>query len=324
MERPSVGIVSQIGFETTPGTAVAANKLLKSVSFNPKIKQTNQKFRAQGYRMNTVLARHKNWGEGDYNGVLDYNQTNYIFESLFGAATPSLAATGAYQRDWIPGTKTADNPRTLTIQKGDATAADIYPFGVITSFSMEATQEDFNIKGNLLAQAPTLNSALTSNPTEIAERPVQRGDINVYMDDTFGTIGMTLLAKVQREMLEISDKIVPAWFHNRSKGSFTDIAEKEYEPAFEMTLAHDAQSRTLNAAIASNPEKILRWQAQGNLITGTTYELIQIDMAVRFEEPEEIGDSDGIYAYKYKCMLNPNSSLGSYMKIRTICTLATL
>lgn len=325
MERSGVGIVSQIGFESTPGTPVAANKLLKSISFKPTLKQANQKFRPQGFRVPATLARHKNWAEGSFDGVLDYNGLPYILECLFNAATPSTVATGAYQRIYVPGVETADSTRkTVTIERGDATAADQYGFGQLTSLQMEAGQEDMNVKGNLVAQYPTQNTTLTASPTKIADRLVQRGDINVYLDDTYGARGTTQLLKVSREMLDIPDKYQPAFFHNRAKSSFTDVVEKDYEPKFDFTMSHDAVSRTLLASILANPEKFLVWEARGNLITGSTYELIKIEMAVKFDEPEEIDDQDGVYAYKFNCALMPNTSLGSYMTITVINTIATL
>lgn len=325
MERSSTGIVSQIGRESTPGTPVAANKLLKSISFNLKQKFSNQKMRAQGNRTPTVLARHKQWAEGDYEGILDYNTLPYILDCIFNAASPTSPATGAYQRVYTPGTTSADSSRkTLTVEVGDATAADQYAFVQIQSFSMEATQEDFNIKGSLISKYPTLNGSLTATPTVVAERPVQRTDVNLYLNDTYGDRGTTQLTKAQSEMLDISEKFIAAWFHNRAITSFTDVVEKDYEPTFEFTLSHDSASRSLLASIAANPEKFMRWEARGALIADTTYELIQIDLALRFDEPEEIKDSDGVYAYKYKCTAMPNTDLGSYMTIKTINTIATL
>lgn len=331
MERSGVGIVSQIGVETTPGTAVPANKILPDINVNLDFESVDETFRAQGARVNTAQAKHKMWGKGSYEGKLDYNTINYVFDGIFNAASPTqIGALIAYERNYLPGVFTADSTRkTYTTQIGDATACDEYPFTQFQSFSLEAGQENFDIKGNAVAQYPNINATLTANPTKVAQRPVQRGDINVYMDTTFAGIGTTQLLKPMREMLDLGDKFVEAWFHNRSVASFTDVVEKAYDAKFEFTLAHDATSRSLLAALASNPLRFIRWEARGNLI-GTHsatqyYELIQIDLAVRFGKPEKLLNPDGEpYAYKFNCTTEYDSSMNGHIKIKTISGLASI
>lgn len=331
MERSGVGIVSQLGVETTPGTAVAANKILPDIDFNLSPKYVNDTHRAQGSRVPTAFARNKMWAAGDFGGKLDYNTINYVLDGLFPAAAPSqIGSIQAYTRNYTPGVFSADSTRkTFTVQKGDATAADQFPFVQLQSFSLEASQDSFDIKGNAVAQYPTLNGSLTSSPTTVAQRPVQRGDINLYMDTSFAGIGGTQLTKAMREMFDLGEKFVEAWFHNRSAGSFTDVVEKAYEAKFEFTIAHDSTSRTLLAAMASNPVKYMRWEAQGALLGTVTatnyYELIQFDMALVFDSVEELKNSDGEpYAYKYSCKTINDSTLGGHMKVKTICGLAAI
>src|SRR5687768_7395974 len=138
MLRPGVGIVNQIGIETTPGTAVPVNKFLSTLNFNLKPTVGAKTFRAQGSRVNTSSVQHKRMASGDFDGILDYNSFPYVCEGLFNAATPTaLVASIAFQRIYTAGVRTADATRkTFTIEQGDATAVDKFAFAQLLSMAI--------------------------------------------------------------------------------------------------------------------------------------------------------------------------------------------
>ena len=290
MSRGSVGIVSQIGVEATPGTAVPANKLLPTLSFKPKPTFATQKYRAQGARTTTSLTQSKHMGDGELTGVLDYNSIIWALNGIFNfTAGTQIGSLTAYQRVWNAGVYTSDmNRKTYTIEKGDADSADRYTSAQIKSFGFEASQDQYNIKGSMFSRYPDLDVVLTASPTKVPERPVERDDINLYIDNTFGSIGTTQVTNARRENLDIGDKFKEAFFHNRSIDSFTDIVEVPYEAMFTWVTGHNAQSRAIHAAIKSNPKKYIRWEAVGNLLgvnaSVNIYEKIWVDMAVKFEK----------------------------------------
>lgn len=330
MSRGSVGIVSQIGVETTPGVAVAANRLLPSLSLMPKPTFKTQKYRAQGARTTTVVTQAEHMGEGELTGVLDYNSIIWLFNGIFPfAAGTQIGALQAYTRQWNAGVFTSDMARkTFTIEKGDAESADRYASAQIKSIGLEATQDQFNVKGSMFALYPELDIVLTAAPTKIPERPVQRDHINLYIDSTYAAIGTTQVTQARRESLDIGEKFKPAWYHNRSIPSFTDIVETPYEASLTWATGHNAQSRAVHAGIKQNPKKYLRWEAIGNLLgtNGATpvYEKIWLDMAVRFEKATELENDDDIYGYEYQCALNDDAAEGTHLIVTVVNGLANM
>jgi hypothetical protein len=328
--RAAVDKAFQFGIETTKGTIVAANRYTPTLGFMMQPETEEQEFTASGARQPTSMGRHKIWGSGTYEGVTDYNSLMYIASCLFADPTASqIGSLTAYRRQYRPGVRTSDNARkTLTIQPGDATAVDNYPYSQLTGLNMELGLAETKVNGKIVSQYPTFNQTKTSSPTSIPERPVLRGDINVYMDSSLAGIGTTLITEARRETLAIGDKFKEAWFHNRSNPSWGGTVELPYKGLFSFVTAHNAQSRGYLAALAANDWVFLRIEAQGQLLgnNGGTdvYELMQWDIAGKMKKPEEIGNDDGVQGYKYNVLSIENPDLGRAYQLDLINSRATL
>ena len=324
MNRGGVNRVTQIGVETTSGTAVAANRFTPTLSWNLQRMRDTKKNRAQGSKTPSNHVIHKKMANGSVEGILDYNSIIYLLDSLFNAASANLAS-GAYTRTYTPGVRSADGTgKTYTVEDGDSTACEDFPYVKVTSLEIGATQDDFTVSGNLISRYPVDNQSLASSPTVIPELPVERNDINLYIDDSFAALGGTQITEALEEQLTIPDKFIEFFVHNRTAGEFHDIVERDYEPTFSFSTVHNSQSRSLIAAIDANPNKWLRWEAIGPTV-GSTTAMIRIDMCVKFDTPERIGESDSPLGYKYSCSLMPDDAgLTSYMVITSRNGLATL
>lgn len=331
MNRSGVNRVTQIGVETTAGTSVNANRLTPTLSWNLNRKRETKTFRAQGYKSPSSQVLHKTQSDGTVEGVLDYNSHMYVFDSCFNAATPTNVggAGTVYQRTWTQSPTVANSTgKTYTVEDGDANACDDYPYVKVTGFSIEASQDNFSIKGPLIARYPADNQTLSSSPTVVAERPVERNDVNVYLDTTAGAVGGAQLTEALAEMFESGEMFESFFVHNRSAGEFYDIVEKAYEPKGSFEAVDNSAIRTLRAALTANPYRYLRWEAQGALLatisTVDYYELIRIDCCLKFDEIERIGDENSPLGWKFNYSMMPDATLGGTMKIFTQNGLATL
>lgn len=168
--------------------------------------------------------------------------------------------------------------------------------------------------------------------TEIAERPVERGQIDVFLDSTYGGIGGTQITDPFEESIQLGEKFKPKFIHNTTYQSFKDAIEVAPSFVFSFTQEHNSQSRThLAAAIASDTIWYLRIRAQGlDLSTAqddSVLEQVQFDCAGKFTEPEEIRDASGsgVYAYRYNFVgLGDSSGMGRPWQADIVNTITAL
>lgn len=331
MLRSGVGIVNQIGLETTPGTPVAANRYTPTLNWMLKRVLETKTFRGRGSRVPTSKVQHKKMAKGEVSGVLDYNSINYVLAGIFNNPAPvQIGALQAYTRVYTPGLRTVDSSRkTFTVEIGDETAAEQYSFCQLLGLNLGANQDEFTVKSDAIARYPTDNLSLTASPTEVAERPVERNDVNVYLDNSYATLGQTKITEALGETLDIGSKFKEVFVHNSSAGEFYDVIDIPYEAKCSFESVHNSQSRTLVAGITSNPTKWMRWEAIGaSLGTHSSveyFEKIWVDLAYKFDEPEPMENEGEPYAYKFNGTSFPDlAGLGSHMRITTVCGLATL
>jgi hypothetical protein len=189
------------------------------------------------------------------------------------------------------------------------------------------------MQSSFFAQKPTKNVAMTVGATRILARAVERSMVNVYLTSNFANLGQpaALLDDADSERFSIGEKFKPRWVHKRSTGrGFASRSEVSPEVTAEIVSEYNAQARGWSTNIDAGDLMYLRYDIQGELIglDGATevYEQILIDVAGKFEEPQDEGDQEGSWAYRYPfCSLDdPNSALGAPFKITVINKLATL
>lgn len=336
MGRPSVTIVSQLGVETTPGTAVAANRFVPTISWMPKLKVENKEFRAQGNKYNTTSVQHKKSAGGTYEGVLDYNSVIYVLNGLTVPVTVPVAVAGSTTaKKWAyrPLSRQLDNPKTYSVEVGDAIAVDQYAYGQLTSLTTSWGQDDLKISGAMIARTMVPNQTQTASPTAIAERPVERGQVDVFVDTAFGSIGTTQVTDPFEEEFALGEKFKPKFVHNSQFQSFKEAIEIAPSLVFSFIEEHNAQGRSRLAGLINNGTQMqyLRIKCQGiDLSTAqdnSVRELIQWDVAGKFTEPEEIKDvlNGGVYGYKYNFVaLDDPTGMGRPWQVDVINTLTAL
>lgn len=324
MGRSTVGRVVQWGLEATPGTPVAANRLLPSVSVDPGPQVESKQYRAQGYKYNTTSRIHKMWGQGPLSGPVDYNQILYPFSSLIHAPTPTTPGGGVLSRQWLfqPNSRTPDSFKTYTIEVGDADAAQQMAHSVVTELTLEFGLDDATMSGTVIGRKPT-TVALTGSPTTIAQLPVSARELDVYMNSTFGTIGTTKLTDPFMARLVVGNKFNPKWVLNTANQSFKDMVEVPVDLSFVFSMEHNTQSRALFDEIQNNPTKYMRVKATGPIIEGVIPYSITLDMAVNVTAAEQ-GDEDGAWAMVFTCNPIHDAGLGSPFNLAVVNVITAL
>src|SRR5215472_1223021 len=118
-ERAVVNQILQCGAETTPGTAVAANKKLQNFNLTFTPKPEVKTYRGVGHRWVSTAEMNREWTEMAMDGPLDYQEFVYLINGVWGAITPATHSGGTNSKDWIvtPPVSGAITPKTYTIQQ---------------------------------------------------------------------------------------------------------------------------------------------------------------------------------------------------------------
>lgn len=136
--------------------------------------------------------------------------------------------------------------------------------------------------------------------TSIAQSPVSRMHVDIFVDDTFGAIGTTKVAQAYAGDFKIGDKVQPFWALNTDYDSFQSTVRLAPDVTCSFSTPHNSQSRALYNAVKSNPWKFVRLLATGQEIdTGVNHETIRVDVACKFGNPEKQEDANGVFGYKF-------------------------
>jgi hypothetical protein len=216
-----------------------------------------------------------------------------------GVITTPGGGTTSRDHTFTPAAIGADAFKTFTIQEGDTTAATQMANGIFAEFGVTTNLSTAEISGTILGTTPT-TATLTGSPTAIALLPTNIREIDVYLNDSFASIGTTKVTDAISASFNITNKYAMRWVLNTSNTSFKDIIETPPTLTFSFATEHNAQSRTLYDSISTNPTKYLQLKATGPIIEAAIPYKFQLNVGCQIAATEQI-DDDGVWGYRYDC-----------------------
>lgn len=346
VERSTSAQVAQIGVEATPGLAVAATRRLGSLTISPSIQSESDLFRPAGLKFPTVATLNREWAEFDLDGTATYEEVVIPLSGAVDAATVTqvmdgATPTGAYEWVFTPDPLAADNPKTFTLEAGQAgVQAERFAHLLFTSFGLDISRSEVSLSGGGIAKAAVAGIAPTaglSSPETLT--PITPGQFCVYMADTHADLesapGVTDAANRQVRVISaapsIEDRFNPAWFVNCTEDSFTTFVENPDGAGgdFGLTVeADDAGMAHLNT-FRAGMTKFVRIEATGPVIydegAGDPIRMLfRWDLAVKAESVDSWSDEDGIYAIPWTFRPVYDATWGNAMQITVRNTVAAL
>jgi hypothetical protein len=320
--------VNQIGVETTAGTAVAASKLFQSMSMNPSAQVSNNMFRPAGQKFATVASVARDWTQFDTPGQPVYDEIVYPFSSILGAGTVTTpdAVNAPTVREWLfsPSSINADNRKTFTIEKGNASRARRAAYVIWNALNLDINRDDVTLGGTAMARALTEGITLTAAPTSIPLVPIVGSQFSLFSDATSAGLGNTKLEYGFRANWSIGDAVGGVWPIDRSLSSFKEHVETDPDPTLELTPQADAAGSAFLADLRAGTTRFLRLQAIGPVIATTfTYEL-RIDMAVKVREVADYSEEDGVYVLPFTFEIVHDGGWGRALQVMVRNTTAAL
>jgi hypothetical protein len=326
-ERSSLNQISQIGVETTPGTAVAATKRLQSISIEPSISAEIDQFRPVGSKYRSIATLGKEWVEASIGGRADYNELPYIFSSVINTGVITTPAGGTLSRQWvfISSTTADDTPKTFTVEHGSSVRGDRFAYGLINEFSMTFNRTSIEISGAMMGRAITDPFTLTSSGvTSPALSPVVPTTVSVFMDTTSVGLGTTKLTRLLNCEVSLGSRFGPVWVLDAANQGWVAHVETEPDLTLNMTMEADAQAMAFLTQLRDGSTRFVRISAVGTLIETTIAYSLQIDLAVKIVDTGGFSDEDGVYAIEWNFVGVNDATWGQAMKITVVNSITAL
>jgi hypothetical protein len=336
-ERSAITQSVQIGVETTPGTAVAANKRLGSMGFGLAQQTENTILRPIGQKYPTLSILGKEWVEADVEGSPTYTELPYALAScinspsavtqILDGATP----TTAYRWTFTSNTFGDDTPKTFTIEQGSAFRAHRIVNGIFSEYTWDWGRDEIELGGTVLGRAIEDGITLTGSPTGLSQIPVRPGDLSVYLDTTSGAIGTTKLTRVLGGEINIEDRFNPLWVVDAAQPSFVNVVEGEPNVEFVMTQMADGAAMANLTRMRVGTTAFLRLRGVGpNIYTGTggtpliVNHQVTFDIAGQVSEMGDFSDEDGVFAVEFTFKAVHDATWGKAFTAEVITTTTAL
>lgn len=313
-EVASIFSGSQLGVESTSGTGVAANKLLRYLAYEPSIDLSFNRFRPQGQIVASAITPGMDATGWALNGQGSYSELIYPFSGLWGAATITTVETTGRRHVWTPAARTEITPKTYTVETGSSVRAQKATY--VTQSGIELTfnrTDGISVSGDAFGQQVQDNITLTSSPTALQEKPILPTHLDVYVDATSGGLGGTKLTRDFNAVFRYADARAPVWPINSTLASYGSDVQTEPTVQIELTVAADSQGMGFLTNARAGDTRYIRLAAISTENAGDTsakYDL-KIDMSGKISNIAAFDDNEGVKVLTYTFDAVYDSAWGS-------------
>jgi hypothetical protein len=321
-EKASIFQTVQIGIETTPGTAVPANRKLLATSIIPSVKTEGEAFRAIGNKYPSFVVVNKEWSEASIEGKLTYNEILYLLSSLLSQPTPvQQGATTAYKWTFTSNTSAEDAGKTFTVEQGDANSAWRAAGVKVSGLEFTFSRNEVTVSGSAIGGQIETGITMTSSPTSMTPRPILPAHLTFYMADTqAGLASAQALSRGFAMTWSLMDKNSLVW----AVGQSPVLIESEPKLEAKLSLATDSTGLGLITTMRNGGTKWFRVRAEGATIQNPYKYTFQIDFPAQIVEVGEFGDEDGIYLVEYTLTMVHDPSWGKAFQIEVVADVQAL
>jgi hypothetical protein len=293
---------SQVGLETTSGTSVAADKLLRYLAYAPSIDLSFNRFRPQGQLVASAITPGMDFTGWALDGQGSYSELIYPFSGLLGTATITTVETTARRWVWTPAARTEITPKTFTVETGSAIRAQKATY--VTQSGIELTwnrSDGIAVSGDAFGQQIQDNITLTASPTALQDKPILPTHLDVFIDTTSAGLGTTKLLRDFNAVFRYNDARAAVWPINSANASYASDVQTEPTVQMELTVAADSAGMAYLTNARAGDTRYIRMSAVSTENAGATaakYDL-KIDMAGKISNIAAFDDNEGVKVLSY-------------------------
>jgi hypothetical protein len=293
-ERAAISQVTQLGVETTSGTAVPANKKLASIGFGLQPNLETRTIKPAGAKYPTQVVVGRDWTSLSVAGDAAYDDLGFVACSAL--CVPTKTGVGPYSHSFIPKVSGSDVVSTFTIERGEPNpllndrVAGVQMNELALAFSREAVE----VSGAALGKAIEFNTTQTATPAVLPLLPLLPNNVCVYVDPTSAALGTTKQLRVLNASWGIGGRYNPLFVLDCAQASYVALIEAEPTITITLNVEADVQGNALLTTYGRpGAVAFIRIECIKDAGHGLT-----IDTAAVVTGIGERGDQDGVYAYE--------------------------
>lgn len=314
---PFVHQIAQVGKESTFGSAASANRKLYAQKFDIDPNIPVEPIMGAGSAAPTGVVVAKEHTKIAVKGFASFDDLLYFWDCSLKAAAISTPGGATNTRKWLytPSTTSVDTINSLTLESGDGTINASRVAGV----QWDSIKLDFKPSKTIELTASGLGKAcseaitFTSSPTDVSLLPMSPKSIDFYIDTTAGGIGTTQV-KPAECTFELKDRFTDYFALDSAESSITTRVVKGLTPSMTMVLPHDTTSNTYFTGLRAGTIYYARIKVLGNLIEGSLYYQMIIDMPFVITKTSR-GNNQDVFAATYEMMGVYDSTIGSAVSL---------
>jgi hypothetical protein len=329
-ERASIFEKPRLGLESTPGTPVAANLVLRSLTIQPTPVIPRNPIRASGNMAATGMTSGKEHTTFTVEGPLTYTDSAFLFNSVLGAPI-SNTASGVTTLTWLPNAEAANTLRTYTVEVGSGNGSAGFAGAFLTDLSISIDKDNANVSGSGLGRVFQEGITLTSSTTDVALEPVSSNQVSVFVASTLAALDEPE-ARMKRCLsanFGLQGRQTPIFTLDDTEQSFSASVERFYDKTAQIVVEQDSQGNGLMGSLKRNDVFFVRYIARGREITTGQRLELHVTFPCQISSTSR-GDQDDIYAGTYDLMsIFQSNAFGSgkhgYVEVvlKTIAATAT-
>ena len=149
--------------------------------------------------------------------------------------------------------------------------------------------------------SPDITFAITTlgGYTEYNCIPILPGHNTNYYASTRATLAANKLSKARRARWEISDRFEDVWWLDAAEGSFAEHGDAAMQMMATFSMNADTAAATIADDVNAATPKYLRQEFVGPLITGSYYNTLTIDMAVKVKSKKPYSQDGVVYGREF-------------------------
>jgi hypothetical protein len=328
VERATVNETTQIGVETTEGTAVAADKFLPSLTIDISPNTTSNEQTTQGVKLPTIHQPAFEYSDVKLasNGPT-YDEIVYPLSSIL--KTPVIATIDTSGKTWTfaPSGTAPDTVKTFTAEQGSAVRAAKVAGIRITEFGLDWSRDALTMSGSGLGRTLTDGITLTATPTSLAQIVMQPKDISIFADpDDPGDLGTTKLLRALKGSLKIGNRFGGVKANDKAQTSFVAMVELPIKGTLDLTLEANAAGMAFLTNYRAGQRMFVRVDVADDRLAGAAsanYELV-IDLACDIAKINPYTDDQGVRCIPVSFSLVYDAGWGKWINAVVTNKLAAL